>query len=181
MLICSAWIKYQVVDIPSVFVTSNGAISFTSDAPLELISAQSNSLYGVIDIKDKKLAFSVNIRTFEGFNSALQREHFQEKYLESRRFPKATFSGKIIYNESLDNFGIYKVRAKGMLNIHGVEKERIVNGVLNINKNQLLLDAHMLVPLQDHEISVPTIVSKKIAENIDVRISAKLVPKTEIR
>ena len=82
------------------YYTNNGIISFRSEAQLELISASSSNLIGLIDLSNRTFVFKVIIRTFRGFNSALQQEHFNEKYLESEKYPEAFFSGKII--EDLD-------------------------------------------------------------------------------
>src|SRR5688500_7889636 len=73
-----------------------GSINFTSNAQLELIKASSDKVQGLLDPNNNQFAFAVDIKSFQGFNSQLQREHFNEKYLESEKFPKARFSGKII-------------------------------------------------------------------------------------
>src|SRR5690348_17979072 len=78
------------------FSIEKGEISFTSNAELELIKASSDKVQGLIDPSSNQFAFTVDIRSFQGFNSQLQREHFNEKYMESDKYPKATFSGKII-------------------------------------------------------------------------------------
>jgi hypothetical protein len=65
------------------FFTSMGSISFTSNAPLETIKATSVKMKGLIDESKKTFSFIVPYRSFEGFNSETQREHFNEKYMES--------------------------------------------------------------------------------------------------
>ena len=104
----------------------DGAVSFLSDAPLEVIGARSGELRGLIDPKQRTFAFAVTVASFEGFNSPLQREHFNENYLESKRYPQITFKGRIIERVDLTTAGTYTIRAKGMLNVHGVERERII-------------------------------------------------------
>src|SRR5260221_6383640 len=78
------------------FITSDGEIKFASKAQLEMIKASSNKLHGIIDPATNKFAFLVSIPSFQGFNSELQRKHFNENYLESDKFAMAKFSGKII-------------------------------------------------------------------------------------
>ena len=73
-----------------------GSISFESNAELEIIKASSNKLKGLFNAATKNFAFTIEIATFEGFNSALQKEHFNENYMETAAFPKASFSGKIL-------------------------------------------------------------------------------------
>ncbi|MEZ4888401.1 MAG: YceI family protein [Chitinophagales bacterium] len=152
---------------------NSGTIYFKSDAPLELIEAQSKSLKGIIDTKQRTFAYTVSIESFEGFNSPLQREHFNENYMETNLFPKATFSGKIIENVDFESDGVYEVRAKGKLNIHGVEQERIIKATLQINGGQMEVHSKFTVPLTDHNITIPRIVEQKIATEIYVEINAQ--------
>jgi hypothetical protein len=149
-------------------------MSFTSNAELELIKASSDKVLGLIDPSSNQFAFTVEIRSFQGFNSQLQREHFNEKYLESDKFPKASFSGKIIEPVDFSSDHTYEVRAKGELNIHGQKQTRIIKAKLIIDKGQVYIQSHFLVPLADHNISIPTIVSQKIATEIEVNFNATM-------
>ena len=154
----------------------NGTINFKSDAALEVIEAKSNKLHGAIDPVNQTFAWAVEMKTFEGFNSALQREHFKENYLETDEFPKAIFQGKIIEKIDFKQDGTYNVRAKGKLLIHGVEQERILNSVLIIKKGLATVRSSFTVKLADHNINIPRIVYQKIAEEIAVVVEADLKP-----
>lgn len=83
--------------------------------PLELIEARSIELKGLIDPAKQTFAFSVSTNSFEGFNSKLQREHFNENYLESAKYPKSTFTGKIIEKVDFTTNGEHIICAKGKL------------------------------------------------------------------
>lgn len=157
-----------------IYKTANGVISFTSDAPLEVISATSKKMEGIMDIDALSFAFVVSIRTFEGFNNGLQRQHFYENYMETDKYPTATFSGKIIEHVNLSVPGTYQVRAKGQLNIHGRSKERILKTELVSDGMELKARATFFVPLMDHQIEIPKIVNQKIAQEIEVTIQATL-------
>ena len=152
----------------------DGRIEFTSNAPLEIIEAKSDRMVGAIDPSNQSFAWLVEVISFEGFNSPLQREHFNENYLESDRYPRATFTGKIIEQIDFDQDGVHAVRAKGKLNIHGTEQERIIKGRLEKKGRKLYLLASFTVPLTDHNISIPKIVHQKIAEEISVTVNAEL-------
>ena len=147
-----------------------GVVSFHSEAPLELISAESKSLRGLINPATKSFAFTVNISTFYGFNSDIQRTHFLENYMEHKKYPQATFSGKIIEDIPFHTPGTYTVRAKGELDIHGIKKERIIKGTLTIKQAGAHMETSFTVPVMDHGISIPKIVKQKIAEQISVDI-----------
>ena len=165
---------YDEVLEEGVFRCENGKVNFKSEAPLEVIQAKSSKLRGIIDTAKQSFAWTVEIKTFEGFNSPLQREHFNENYMESKKFPKASFAGKIIEKVDFQTNGTYSVRAKGKLNIHGVEQERIIKSQLEVIGNKIRVRASFIVPLADHSITVPKIVYQKIAEEIVVTMDAEL-------
>lgn len=175
ILICLlplCWLPY-LTGQAVLWRTTDGAIAFTSDAPLELIEARSPQMQGVIKPADGGFAFSVEMRTFQGFNSALQREHFNENYMESHKYPKATFTGRIIEQVDLTQDGTYTVRAKGILTVHGVEHERIIKSTVVVKGTTLQLTSAFTVPLAEHRISIPHVVYQKIAEEIQVSVEAR--------
>lgn len=159
-----------------VFLCKNGEAHFRSDAPLELIEAQSRALEGVIDAGQRTFAFRIPMNSFKGFNSPLQQEHFNENYLETARYPYATFKGKIIEDHDLSQSGMYTLRAKGLLYIHGRTQERIIKSQVRVQEGQLHVTSRFTVLLEEHDITIPKIVYQKIAEEIEVRISARFAP-----
>jgi hypothetical protein len=166
--------SYQ--DKPVIYVCKNGQVSFLSDAPLEMIKASSKSLSGAININDRSFSFLIPTKTFEGFNSSLQRTHFNEDYMESEIYPNTTFKGKIIEEVDLSIPGNYQIRAKGKMNIHGIENDRIVKCNLVVAENKISVKANFTVFLEDHNISIPSIVNQKIAEEIKLDVSLILLP-----
>lgn len=160
-----------------LYVTNNSKVNFTSDAPLEMIKAASNSLTGVVKSSDKSFAFSVQVKSFEGFNSSLQRTHFNENYLESDKYPKITFDGKIIEDINIGRDGSYNVRGKGRFTIHGITQERIIPCKLLVANGRLTITSSFTVFLDDHNIKIPSVVNQKIAEEISVSINIDMTVK----
>jgi len=161
----------------TVFSTTGGAVSFVSEAPLETIRASSSEVKGLINTADNTFAFSVPNRTFHGFNSALQEEHFNENYMHSDDFPNSSFSGKIIEDVDLSVPGEYNVRAKGMLDIHGVKQERIIKCNVRVTPNRIAIASDFTVLLEDHKINIPRIVNEKIFPEIKINVNLTLQPK----
>jgi len=157
-----------------IYTGKSGSASFKSDAPLELIQAESKQLSAAINPLTNGVAFSIRINSFVGFNSAVQREHFMENYMEANRYPVATFTGKIIEQLPFTKPGQYEVRVKGILNIHGIGTERIIPGRFIVSKSGIVLHASFSVPLHEHDIHVPKLLSQKIAETISVQIDIDL-------
>jgi polyisoprenoid-binding protein YceI len=160
-----------------IFTTNAGVVKFSSNAPLELIQAQSNKLSAAIDGANRSFAFNLPIASFEGFNSPLQKEHFNENYMETKKYPNGVFKGRIIESVDLKTNGTYTVRAKGVLNIHGVESERIIKATIIVNNGSIKITSKFKVPLAEHKITIPKVVFQKIAEEIDVDVTATLLKK----
>jgi hypothetical protein len=159
-----------------IYTCKTGQVSFLSDAPLEMIKASSKNLTGALSLKDRSFSFLLSTKTFEGFNSSLQRTHFNEDYMETDIYPNSTFKGKIIEEVDLSVPGTYKIRAKGKMYIHGIENDRIVRCDLIVNENKIDVKASFTVFLADHSITIPSILNQKIAEEIKVDISFTLTP-----
>lgn len=137
---------------------------------MELIQARSDKVRGVLDLTNRAFLFSVPLNTFQGFNNALQQDHFNENYLESEEFPEATFKGRIIESVDLTRPGRYEIRSKGQLTIHGVKSERIIRCQLEVSDTGIRVASAFSVILSDHNIQIPRIVHQKIAEEIQVQV-----------
>jgi polyisoprenoid-binding protein YceI len=154
----------------------SGLVHFVSKAPLEMIEAETTDFKLIVDTADAAFAATIAVGSFQGFNSPLQQEHFHENYMESETYPKATFVGKILtpFTSGTEPF---KLQVKGKLNIHGVEKNRIIEVECRwLENGNLSAEARFIVPLEDHDIEIPRIVYRKIAEEIQVSVSAELSP-----
>ena len=161
----------------TIYHTTSGRIDFRSDAPLEIIRASSNDLLGVLDISKNNFSFKVVIRSFEGFNSPLQKEHFNENYLESDKYAEASFKGKIIEDADLTVDGTYEVRAKGNLTIHNVMQERIIKCAVTVKNKIITIHSNFTILLSDHNIPIPKVVYQKLANEIKVEVTATLEPR----
>lgn len=160
----------------SIYLVQAGSIEFASEAPLELINAQSDQLRGAIDTSQNTFAFTVQMSSFMGFNSALQREHFCEKFLECDKYPLASFQGKLIETIDYSRPGVYEVRTKGKFTVHGITLERIIRGNMKINADRIEIESTFQVAAADHQIKIPRVVFEHIAKNIQVSIRALLTP-----
>jgi hypothetical protein len=179
ILFFSADHSYTEIDKQSsaIYLIKKSTIVFHSNAQLELIKASSSQLKGIIDADKRTFAFSVAMKTFDGFNSPLQKEHFNENYMESDKFPVASFTGHIIEEDDFTKDGSYNIRAKGKFNVHGVEQERIIQGDLVVKNGTIKLSSIFTVLLSEHDIKIPRIVHEKLASEIKVIIDAEFTKK----
>lgn len=159
----------------SIYICRSGETTFFSKAPLEDIEAVNKNTTSLLNTATSDIVFTVPMKAFK-FKKDLMREHFNEKYVESDKFPDATFKGKI--NEKVDftKDGIYKVTATGKLKIHGVEKDRTEKGTLVIKGKEINLHTELEVLVKDFNIEIPQLVFEKVSEKIDVKLDATYVP-----
>jgi hypothetical protein len=160
-----------------VFSTRKTLVKFVSNAPLEVINASSSQLKGILDFEKRTFSFVIPSTSFVGFNSPLQQIHFYENYMEAQKYPESTFQGKIIEQIDFNADGDYQVRAKGIMNIHGVDQERIIKVKIKINKGVLYATSEFSVLLDEYNISIPKVVYQKIAEEIFITVSMEMIKK----
>lgn len=163
--------------VGGIYEVSSGRIEFRSEAPKELISAASDKLKGVMDVQKRTFAFKISMASFLGFNSQLQREHFNENYLETSVFPEAVYKGKILDEVDLLKDGVYSVRTRGKLSVHGVETERVLTAEIAVHNKEIRISSDFIVALSDHNIKIPRVVFEKLASEIKVELVVSLKPK----
>jgi polyisoprenoid-binding protein YceI len=156
------------------YIAKDGYIGFFSSAPLEDIKADNNQAAGVIDITTGEIVFQVYVRSFH-FKKALMEEHFNENYMESEKYPKATFKGKI-KDISAVNFsrpGKYDVAVEGDMTIRSVTKKISVQGVIEVSAEGFNAGSKFKISPEDYEIKIPAIVRENIAKIVEVTVDMK--------
>ena len=154
------------------YFTKNGNISFFSKTNIENISSDNNQVVSVLNSETGELQFSVLIRNFH-FKKSLMEEHFNEKYLESDKYPKASFKGTIADIKAV-NFttdGSYNVTASGDLTIHGVTQKVTSNGTITIKSGKINATSKFVATPGDYNITIPKIVRENISDNIEVTVN----------
>lgn len=169
---CLLFSLLPIAAISQKYYTKNGSISFFSKTPIEDISARNNQVMSVLNTQNGELQFSLLVKNFQ-FKKALMQEHFNENYLESERFPKATFKGTVsnISSVNLSADGAYKVSVAGDLTIHGITKNTTAEGTLTIKGGHIWGESRFIVKPADYNISIPKVVRENIAETIEVTVS----------
>jgi hypothetical protein len=159
------------------FMTKNGYIGFFSHTPMEDIKADNNQVAGVLDISTGDMVFQALIKSFH-FDRALMEEHFNENYMESEKFPKSGFKGKIT-NLSAVNFaksGTYDVNVEGDLTIHDVTNKISTKGTIEIISGGINATSKFNIVPEDYKISIPGVVREKINKSLEVTIMMKYAP-----
>jgi polyisoprenoid-binding protein YceI len=156
-----------------IYMGKSCEITFFSSAPLENISGVNSTTKPIVNAANKDVLVKVSIQGFK-FEQELMREHFNENYMESDKYPHAVFKGRINEDIDLKKDGVYKVTITGKLNVHNVEKERTLEATVVVKGGEISVTSKFLINLKEHGITVPELLFQKIAENVEVKISAVL-------
>jgi len=148
------------------YFTREGSISFYSDAIVEDIKAVNSQVLSIVDLTTGKIAIQIKMRSFE-FEKGLMKEHFNENYVASYKYPKATFSGKILHIESLSSNNL-KTEVVGKIKLHGKEKELRTAVVIKRDANKIIVKGVFNLKLADFDIKIPKILFKNIAEQVAI-------------
>ena len=155
------------------FMTRGGHISFFSASIMEDIEARNDKVAAVFDLTTGQIAFSVPIHEFQ-FKRTLMQEHFNENYMESDKFPKATFSGQLTNAAQVLKqlpSATQNVEVEGQLTMHGVTHKVLVTGTLQMRDGQLVAFAYFNIAPADFSIDIPLLVREHIAKSVSVRVN----------
>ncbi len=157
------------------FITKTGHIKFYSDAPLEKIEAHNRQVNSVLDLSTGGFAFKVLMKSFE-FEKALMQEHFNENYVESDKYPTATFVGTVtnIKDVNIEKEGIYEANVEGKLTLHGVTKVIKEKGTFEMKQGKLLGKSKFNLTVADYNITIPGNVGKNVSKTIEVTVDITL-------
>ncbi|AXT55120.1 YceI family protein [Aquimarina sp. AD1] len=155
-------------------ITRQGQVSFFSYTSVENIEAKNNQVLSIIDLSKNEIAISMLMNAFV-FKKSLMHEHFNESYIESDLYPKATFKGEILdYDPEIK--GVQTKFVKGTLTIRDIEKEvEIKTSIENIDGKHVITGDFEVV-VKDFEIKIPPILRPNIAEVISIKFRFEYQP-----
>lgn len=158
----------------ALYFTKTGKIQFTGRSKVEKIDAVNNEVSSMFNTSTGEVVFAVLMKGFH-FERALMEEHFNENYVESTKFPKATYKGKIT-NVSAVNFtkdGQYTASSEGELTIHGVTKKVTAPATVVVKSGKVAATSKLSIKLNDYGITIPSLVADKISNDVDVVVDCK--------
>lgn len=169
-------ICFTINSYSQVYITKNGFIGFYSKTAFEDIKAENNQVYTVIDFAKKNIAFTLLLKGFL-FPKELMQEHFNENYIESSKYPKASFIGNFTGNIDLNKTGIYTVLVKGQLSLHNVSQTIETTATLEIKDGKIIGESQFKIKPENFNIQIPSAVRDKIAKEILVIVKAEYLSK----
>lgn len=153
--------------------TKSASINFSATGGLEKIAAINNQVDCKLVDNTGQMVFALLVKGFK-FENQLMEDHFNENYMESTKFPKASFKG-FITNISKINFakdGTYNADAEGTLTIHGVEQKVTATGIVTVANGKIALTSTLKIKLKDYKIT-GSYIGDKIATDATITINCK--------
>jgi polyisoprenoid-binding protein YceI len=151
-------------------VDRNANARFYSSTPVEDIEAENNKALGALDMANGQVAVSMQMKDFK-FEKSLMQEHFNENYIESDKYPKATFTG-LLEGFDLENVNtssdalIFPV--SGQMTIHGVTNDLDTEVKMIMSEGKLQAETEFVIRIADYDIEIPKVVILNIAEEVEV-------------
>jgi len=164
----------SVSTVAQKYSTEKTFVSFYSRAAIEDITAENQKSVGAFNSANGEIAFSIPIKEFQ-FAKSLMQEHFNEKYMDTEKFPKSTFQGKVTgYDPNAS--GVQNVKSNGKLTIHGETKEVEIPGTIEKIGDKLNMKSKFIVKLEDYKIKIPQLMWQNIAEQVEVTVDFSFKP-----
>lgn len=158
------------------FKTTAGLVSIDASSPLEDIEAVNKKATAILDPDSGEIAVVLLIKDFE-FRRKLMQEHFNENYMHSDTYPKALFSGEIAdFAPTLLRPQKKSFNLSGEITIHGVTRNFAAPITLWQNGTAIQGALDFVIRSEDHNIKVPRVVFKKVAQEVNVSAEFTLVP-----
>ncbi|WPO78580.1 YceI family protein [Flavobacterium sp. KACC 22761] len=155
-------------------MTRTGQVKFEASVPsFEPVAATNNSVSAIFDKSNGEFAVLALIKAFK-FEIPLMEEHFNENYMESSVYPKATFKGKIINFDATKLSISKKYDVEGDLTIHGVTKKIKTKISVVLKEGKVYLSNNFTVKAQDFNIKIPSLVKSKVSENVNIALDLTL-------
>lgn len=120
----------------------------------------------IVNLEDGSIAVSMLMNAFI-FEKALMKEHFNESYIESDIYPKATFEGTIQDFDSSQD-GTQTRWIKGTFVMHGVSNPLTIKATLEKENAQWKITGDFETLVSKYNINIPPLLAGNIAKNISV-------------
>lgn len=158
------------------YTSKSGNLTFEASLPMvEDVYAQDKNNSVVLNSDTGDIASISMVSNFR-FKVKLMEEHFNENYAETSKYPKTTFRGKIAgFDKTKLTANPQKYTVQGILNFHGVDKNITSTATLSIKDGKIYMQGAFVAKSADFKVTIPKMVMKKVAENVNVEYNYILV------
>ena len=161
---------YNLIVAQNDKTTNSGIIHFEASVPLfEEVKATNNKAFCFLNPKTGAITSIALIKDFR-FKIPMMEKHFNENYLESIDYPKASFKGIIEgFNWNIIGTSPKEFKLKGTLKMHGKSKKISTVAILRKTADGLEIISNFEINSRDFNIKIPEMLSMKVAETVKVK------------
>lgn len=155
--------------------TKTASIAFNASSPLEKIEAKNKSAAAIVNTETGEVKISALVKSFV-FSNKLMQKHFNENYLHTSKYPKASYSGKItnLSDVKFEKDGVYTAKVKGKMTMHGVTKTEDVTVTFTVKGGIVSFKTGFKITTADYKVEIPLLVRSKIAKTVNIGVAGKL-------
>jgi len=153
------------------FKTNTAIVNFEASVPFfEEVKAVNKLGTIVLEPESSTLICTVVIKDFR-FKMDLMETHFNENYLESNRYPKSVFKGKIEKFDLKNIDGTEKeYDVKGKLYLHGKYKIIEMKALIKKVPEGIQISCNYPIDVSDFNITIPGVVAGKISKTANTNL-----------
>ncbi|MGG5210824.1 YceI family protein [Chryseobacterium sp. MIQD13] len=157
------------------YSSKTGSVTFEASVPLfEDVYAKDDNNIVVLNTDNGEMASVSAVKNFH-FKTKLMEEHFNESYAETAKYPKATFKGKIVnFDKTKLTASPQKYTIQGTLNFHGVDRAVSSAASVYSKDGKVYVNGKFIAKPADFNVTIPKMVMKKVAENVNVEYNYTL-------
>lgn len=145
----------------------HGEIEFYTASMVTDIEAVTENAGVRLDIQTGAIEVTIPVKSFV-FEYETMQEHFNEKYMESDKFPQATFKGKI--KQDISNLtNEIEIVASGKMTIHGVTNEIQIKAKISKAEGYTLVKCKIPIVFKDYSVDDPSILTKSVAKEVLIK------------
>jgi len=156
--------------------TTSAIINFDATTSIDkLPKAENKTVIASLDTKTGKVAFEATVKSFTFSNPRIQ-EHFNNAgWMDSEKFPTASFTGSIVNLKDIkfNKDGVYNALVKGELTIHGVTKPIETKCLITVSGNSIKTTADFSIKLEDYAVNGPAIGAGKVSKEPSITVLAE--------
>jgi len=155
--------------------TADNTVKFVAEATFGTFEGVTDAIKGYVKWKDMDMAinnefrFQVDLATLDT-GIGLRNKHMRNKYLETDKYPHASYKGKIVGIDSTETDTLL-IKVKGTFSVHGVQNTLSIEGKAVPTDNGYFAKAGFKLNLRDYDIKKPRFLITKVNNIIKIKVA----------
>ena len=155
--------------------TTSATVSFDATTSIDALpKADNKTAVASIDTRKGTVAFESVIKSF-AFGNPMIQEHFNSAgWMDSEKYPTATFKGTIknLSEINFDKDGSYSANVEGDLTIHGVTQPVKTKATVTVAGKTITTASEFKVKLEDYKVNGGAVAAGKVAKEPAISVTA---------